>query len=67
MSTHVCNIHIPGLPTVLTGHIVQSLTTVSLIGIHPLCKAGCKIVIDDNKCEVMCNDNIISTGYKTQY
>jgi hypothetical protein len=33
MSTHVCNIHMPGLPTVLTGHIIPSLTIASLIGI----------------------------------
>jgi hypothetical protein len=30
-SSHVCDIKIPGLPTVLTGHIVPSLTVVSLI------------------------------------
>ncbi len=38
-STHVCDINIPGLPTILTGHIVPSLTITSLIGIRPLCKA----------------------------
>jgi hypothetical protein len=62
MSTHVCNIHIPILPTVLTGHIVPSLTNVSLIGIRPLCKAGCKVVFDNDKCKVMYNPNIILTG-----
>jgi hypothetical protein len=36
MSTHVCDINIPGLPIVLTGHIVPSLSIVSFIGIHPL-------------------------------
>ncbi len=64
MSTHVCDIHIPSLPTVLTGHIIPSLTTASLIGIRSLCKAGCKVVFDNDKCEVMYNDNIILTGYK---
>jgi hypothetical protein len=59
MLTHVCNIHIPGLCTVLTGHIVPSFTTASLIGICPLCKVGCKVAFDNNKCEVMCNDNNI--------
>jgi hypothetical protein len=39
MLAHVCNIHILGLPTVLTRHIIPSLTTASLIGICPLCKA----------------------------
>ena len=46
-SSHVCDIEIPGLPTVLLGHIVPSLTVASLIGIYPLCKAGCKVVFDD--------------------
>jgi hypothetical protein len=36
-SSHVCDSEIPGLPTVLTGHIVPSLTVASLIGIRPLC------------------------------
>jgi hypothetical protein len=48
MST--CDIHIPGLPTVLTGYIVP--------------KVGCKVVFDINKCKVMYNDKIILTGYK---
>ena len=30
---HVCNIKIPGLPQILTGHIVPSLKIASLIGI----------------------------------
>jgi hypothetical protein len=46
-SSHVCDIEIHGLPTVLTGYIVPSLTVASLIGICPLCKAGCKVVFDD--------------------
>ncbi len=37
-STHVCDIQIPGLLTVLTGHFVPSLGIASLIGIRPLCK-----------------------------
>ncbi len=61
MSTHVW---VPGLPNVLTGHIIPSLITVSMIGIHPLCKAGCKVVFDNDKCKVMYNDNTILTGYK---
>ena len=48
-SPHVYDIEIPGLPTVLMGHIVPSLTIASLIGIRPLCKAGCKVVFDDKK------------------
>jgi hypothetical protein len=52
-STHVCGINIPGLPTTLTGHIVPSLTIPSLIGIRPLCKAGCKVTFDNTKCDVI--------------
>ena len=58
-STHICDITIPGLPTVLTGHIVPGITMASLIGIRILCKAGCKVVFDDEKCEVFYNNNII--------
>jgi hypothetical protein len=43
-STHVCDIQIPGLPTMLLGHIVSSLSIASLIGIRPLCQAGCKVI-----------------------
>jgi hypothetical protein len=32
-STHICDITIPGLPVILTGHIVLHLTIASLIGI----------------------------------
>ena len=53
VSTHVCDINIPGLPTMLTGHIVPSLKVASLIGIRPLCKAGCKVVLNNEKCEVI--------------
>ncbi len=42
----------------------QHRGSASLIGIHPLCKAGCKVVFDNEKCKVMYNDNIILTGYK---
>ena len=63
-SSHVCDIEIPGLPTVLTGHIVPSLTVASLIGIRPLCKAGCKVLFDDKKCDVIYNGNVILRGHK---
>ena len=46
-STHTCDVVIPGLPTVLTGHIVRGLTMASLIGIRILCKAGCKVIFTD--------------------
>jgi hypothetical protein len=63
-STHVCDIRIPGLPTVLTGHIVPSLRIASLIGIRPLCKAGCKVIFDNKKCNVVFDGVVILRGFK---
>ncbi len=64
MSTHICDIIIPGLPTVLTGHIVPSLRVASLIGICLLCKAGCTVIFDIQKCNVIFNGDVILKGYK---
>jgi hypothetical protein len=64
MSTHVCNIIILGLPTVLTGHIMPDRTTASLFGIRVLCKAGCQVLFNDNQCQVIYNGKVILTGYK---
>ena len=63
-SIHMCDIVIPGLLTMLTGHIVPLLTVASLIGIRPLCKAGCKVLFDNEKYEVIFNNKVILTGYK---
>jgi hypothetical protein len=63
-STHICDIQIPGLPTMLVGHIVLSLSIASLIGIRPLCKAGCKVLFDDRKCDVVFQGKVILRGYK---
>jgi hypothetical protein len=63
-SPHVCDIQIPGLPTVLTGHIVPSLRIASLIGIRPLCKAGCKVIFDNKKCNVVIDGVVILRGFK---
>jgi hypothetical protein len=63
-STHKCNINIPGLPCTLTGHIVPTLAVVSLIGIRPLCKAGCKVIFDNKKCEVVYKEKVILRGFK---
>jgi hypothetical protein len=63
-STHICDINIPGLPTTLTGHIVPNLTIASLFGIRVLCKAGCKVVFDDDKCDVFYQGKLILRGYK---
>ncbi len=38
-STHMCNITIPDLPTVLMGHIVPGIKMALLFGIRVLCKA----------------------------
>ena len=62
--SHVCDIEIPGLPTVLMGHIMPLLTVVSLIGIHPLCKAGCKVAFDDKTCDVIFDGKVILRGFK---
>jgi hypothetical protein len=48
----------------LTGHIIPSLTVASLIGIRPLYKAGCKVLFDDEKCEVIFDNKVFLTGYK---
>ena len=66
VSSHICDVRIPGLPTILTGHIMPDMTTASLFGIHILCKAGCKVVFDDDKCQVFYNENVILTGFKDQ-
>jgi hypothetical protein len=63
-STHVCNIQIRGLPTILMGHIVPSFSIASLIGIRLLCKAGCTVVFDDKKCNVMYNGMVILWGFE---
>jgi hypothetical protein len=63
-SMHICDIVIPGLPTILTGHIMPDMTTASLFGIRILCKAGCKVLFDDDKFQVFYNSKVILTGYK---
>jgi hypothetical protein len=63
-SMHVCDIHIRGLPKTLTEHIVPLLTVASLIGIQLLCKAGCTVMFDDRKCNVVYNRRVILRGHK---
>ncbi len=63
-STHVCDINIPGLPTMLTGHVVPHLAVVSLIGIRPLCNTGCIVTFDKDKCDVIFNGIVILRGFK---
>jgi hypothetical protein len=38
--THICNITIPGLPTVLTGHILPNMTTALLFWNTGLMESG---------------------------
>ena len=63
-STHICDFIIPGLPKPILGHIVPGLAVASLVGIRPLCKAGCKVVFDNDKCDVIYNDEVILRGFK---
>jgi hypothetical protein len=63
-SMHVCDIVIPGLPTVLTGHIVPGLSMASLMGICVLCKAGCIVTFTDTTCEVRFGKKLILQGNK---
>jgi hypothetical protein len=52
------------LPVTLIGHIILDLKTASLIGIHPLCKVGCKVIFDNEKCDVVYKGRVILRGYK---
>ncbi len=63
-STYICDFTIPGLPMVLTGHIVPHLAITLLIGIRPLCNAGCTVTFDKDKCNVVFNGKVILWGLK---
>ena len=65
-SSHICDITIPGLPLILTGHVVPHLAIASLIGIRPLCDAGCTVTFDINKCDVIYKGNVILRGLKDE-
>jgi len=64
MSTHICDVDIPGLPVVLTGHIIPELSIASLFGIRVLTDVGCMVTFDIDKCFVTFNGNEILRGYK---
>jgi hypothetical protein len=53
VSTHKCDIHIDGLPFVLTGHIILDLSIVSLFGIRVLTEVECDFIFDKHKCPVL--------------
>jgi len=63
-STHCCDITVPGLPTILTGHIVPSLSIASLIGVRVLCEAGCTVTFCKDHCDVIYNGILILKGCK---
>jgi hypothetical protein len=63
-SMHECDISILGLPMILTGHIVSGLSMASLMGIRVLCKAGCKEIFTDTKCEVKYQNKVILNELK---
>jgi hypothetical protein len=63
-STHMCDLHINGLPVTLTGHIIPELLVASLFGIGVLTEAECKVRFDNLKCTVWYNNEIILQGGK---
>ncbi len=66
LSTHECDIHIDGLPTVLTGHIIPDLSIASLFGIWVLTDAGCEVIFDRDHCTVKYNGRVILVSVKTR-
>jgi hypothetical protein len=50
VSTHTCDADILGLAHKLIGHIVPEMKLGSLLSICILCKVGCKVIFDDEKC-----------------
>jgi hypothetical protein len=64
MSTHMCDIVLPGLPTTLVGHIVPELSIASLFGIRVLTEAGCTVKFDNKKIVVKYNNKTILVGLK---
>ncbi len=64
LSTHICDVDIPGLPHKQIGHIVPDMKMASLLDICILCKAGCEVIFDNEKCQVNFKGNTILTWYK---
>jgi hypothetical protein len=63
-STHECDVHIIGLPTVLTGHIIPNLSIALLFDIRVLMEAGCEVQFNKDKCTVWYDTRIILEGGK---
>jgi hypothetical protein len=64
VSTHICDVDILGLPHKLIGHIVSDMKMASLLGIRILCKAGCEVIFDDEKCQVNFKGSTILMRYE---
>jgi hypothetical protein len=63
ISSHICDITIPGLPITLTGHIILDMTMASLLGIRVFCKAGCIVVFNDKTWRLYYKGKLILMGY----
>jgi hypothetical protein len=50
VSTHIWDVDILGLAHKLIGHIVPEMKMGSLLSICILCKVGCEVIFDDEKC-----------------
>jgi hypothetical protein len=61
-STRTCDITIPGLPTVLVGHVVTKLSIASLIEIRVLCNVGCEVIFTKTSCNVIYDGKVILRG-----
>jgi hypothetical protein len=64
LSTHICDVIIPGLPVTLVGHIIPDLAIASLFGRRVLTDVGCTVTFDMNKCVVYFKGDKILRGYK---
>jgi hypothetical protein len=64
LSTHMCDIVIPGLPTTLVGHILPESSIASLFRLRVLTEAGCTVNFDNKKCVVKYNGKTILVGIK---
>ena len=64
LSTHICNVDIPGLPVTLVGHFIPDLSIASLFAIRVLTDVGCTVTFDVNKCVVYFKGYEILRGYK---
>jgi hypothetical protein len=53
VSTHICDVDIPGLPHKLIGHIVPDMKMASLLGIRVLCKTGCEVIFDNENVKLI--------------